>query len=66
MVQPKNLKSKTLEKKEWSNGEFLSGPVVKNLLYNAGESSSIPGLRTKIPVEQLSLHPTTAEPTCHN
>ena len=39
-------------------GNFPSGPVVKNLLCNAGDAGLIPGGRTKIPnaAEQLSLH----------
>ena len=45
------------------SGDFLGGPVVKNLPCNAGNDSSIPGWRTKIPqaMKQASLHSTTTE-----
>ena len=45
--------------------DFPGGPVVKNLLSNAGETSLIPGQRTKIlhAVGQLSPCVITAEPT---
>ena len=58
------------------SGDFLGGPVVKNLPCNAGNVSSIPSWRTKIPhaMKQASLHATTTElmntavkdPVCHN
>ena len=43
---------------------FPGGPEVKNLPCNAGDASSIPGQRTKIPhaTEQPSLYATTTEP----
>ena len=39
---------------------FPGGPEVKNLLYKAGDTDSIPGRGTKIPhaLEQLSLQAT--------
>ena len=42
-------------------GDFPGGPEVKNLLYKAGDTGSIPGRGTKIPhaLEQLS-HQATA------
>jgi len=45
---------------------LLRGSVVKNLAME--DAGSIPGKGTKIPhaSKQLSLHPTTSEPTCHN
>ena len=45
--------------------DFPGGPVVKNLLSNAGETSLIPDQRTKIPhaMGQLSPCVKTAEPT---
>ena len=58
------------------SGDFLGGPMVKNLPCNAGDESSIPGQGTKIPhaMKQASLHAATTEPTntamkdpvCHN
>ena len=44
-------------------GNFPGGPVVKNLPYNAGDTSSIPGQGTKIPhaTGQLSPRATTTE-----
>ena len=44
--------------------DFPGGPVLKNLLANTGDMSSISGLGTKIPqtTEQLSPHTTTTEP----
>ena len=47
--------------------DFPGGPVVKNLLSNAGDTGSIPGQGTKIPhaMGQLSPCAATAEPTCH-
>ena len=44
-------------------GDFPSGPVVKNLPYNAGDVGSIPGQGTKIPhaVGQLNPRATTTE-----
>ena len=52
-----NLKKK---KTDW---EFPSGPVVKNLPFNAGDTGLIPGQGTKIPhaAGQLSLHTATRE-----
>ena len=46
-----------------ANREFPGGPVVKNLLSNAGNTGSIPGQGTKIPhaTGQLSLCATTTE-----
>ena len=43
--------------------DFHGGPVVKNLPYNAGDVSSIPGQGTKIPhaAGQLSPRATTSE-----
>ena len=48
--------------------DFPGGPVVKNLLYYAGDADSIPGQGTKIPhaAEQLSPHATTTELVCLN
>ena len=42
-------------------------PVVKNLLCNAEDVGSIPGLGTKIPHarEQLNQHATTTKPSSH-
>ena len=39
-------------------GDFPGGPEVKNMLYKAGDTGSIPGQGTKIPhaLEQLSPH----------
>ena len=39
------------------NWDFPSGPVVKNLPFNAGDVGSVPGMGTKIPhaLGQLSL-----------
>ena len=44
-------------------GGFRGGPVIKNLLSNAGDMSSIPGGGTKIPHAAgcLSLHITSRE-----
>ena len=46
-------------------GDFLSGPVVKNPLSNAGNTCSIPGQRAKIlhVTGQQSLWATTTEST---
>ena len=43
--------------------DFPGGPVVKNLLANAGDAVSFPGQETKIPhaAGQLSPHATTTE-----
>ena len=48
--------------------DFPGGPMVNNLLWNAGQSGSIPGQGSKIPhaTEQLSLHTATTEPMYHN
>ena len=48
-------------------GDFPGGPVVKNLLSNAGDMGLIPGWGTKIShiTEQLSLHTTTRESLNH-
>ena len=50
------------------NWDFPGGPVVKNPSCNTGDSSSIPGLGTKIPhaTGQLSLRATTTEAACLN
>ena len=47
-------------------GDFPSGPVVKNPPSNAGDVGSIPGGGAKIPhaVGQLSPHSATTEPAC--
>ena len=58
-----------LVEKEYSlEGNFSSGPEVKNAPFNAGDVGSIPGRRTKIPhaTGQLSLHVTTREFVHHN
>ena len=54
--------------KKQCQGDFLGGPVVKNLPCNAGDVGSIPGWGTRIPhvVEQLSLHAATREFDCCN
>ena len=57
---------KQLQDGSWR--DIPGGPVVKNLLPNAGGIYSIPGRETKIPhvVGQLSLHPLhTAKKTQH-
>ena len=48
--------------------DFSGGPVVKNLPYNAGNTSSIPGRGTKIPhaTGQLSLRAAAKKPVCGN
>ena len=48
--------------------DFSGGLVVMNLPCNTVDVGSIPGPGTRIPhaVEQLGLHITTIEPTCHN
>ena len=48
--------------------DFPGGPVVKNLPYNTGDASSIPGQGTKIPhaAGQLSPRGTTTELACLN
>ena len=48
-------------------GDFPGGPVVKNLLSNAGDMGLIPGWGIKIlqTMEQLSLSTATSEPTRH-
>ena len=48
--------------------DFPGGPVVKNLLSNAGDAGSIPGWGTKIPhaAGQLSPHAATTEHVSHN
>ena len=46
-------------KKRWG-GDFLGGPVAKNLLCNAADSGSITGQRTKIPHVLGQLNPCTA------
>ena len=40
------------------NKGFLGGPVVENLPYNAGGTSSIPGQGTKVPLAVGCGHPT--------
>ena len=55
--------------KEYSlEGNFSSGPEVKNSPSDAGDVVSIPGQGTKIPhaTGQLSLHVTTREFVHHN
>ena len=49
-------------------GDFPGGPVVKNLLSNAGDMGLIPGWGTKIPhtMEQLNLRATTRESVHRN
>ena len=44
--------------------DLPAGPMVKNLLYNAGDMGSVPGGGTMIPYakEQLSLRAATIEP----
>ena len=44
--------------------DFPGGPVVKNLLSNAGDTGSIPGQGTKIPhaTGKLSLSAANTEP----
>ena len=44
-------------------GDFLGGPVIKNLPANAGDADVVPGQRTKIPpaTGQPSLHAATSE-----
>ena len=44
--------------------DFPGGPVVKNLLSNAGDTGSIPGQGTKIPhaMGKLSLSAANTEP----
>ena len=54
--------------KETENGDFLGGPVVKNLPVNVGsDEGSVPCVVIKIPraVEQLSLSTATPEPASH-
>ena len=52
-ISPQNLE----------NGDFLGGPVAKNLPSNAGDMGSIPGQGTKIPhtAGQLSSTAATGE-----
>ena len=50
-------------------GDFPGGPEVKNMLYKAGDTGSIPGQGTKIPhaVGQLGLRAETREAfSCHS
>ena len=49
-------------------GDIPDGPVVKNLLCNAGVLGSVPGQGTKIPHAkgQLSLWATTRDLMCYN
>ena len=53
---------------EVGHRDFPGGPMVKNLPCNAGDVGSMPGWGTKIlhPLDQLSLHTTISESTCHN
>ena len=55
---------KTLNIKNGLGQDFAGGPVVKNLPANAGDTSLILGLGTKIPhaAGQLNLCTTTTEP----
>ena len=57
------MKNSKKIKKAW---EFLGGPVVKNLPYNAGDTGLIPGQGTKNPhaTGQLSPRATTAKLAC--
>ena len=52
--------------KKTTDWEFPSGPVVKNLPFNAGDTGLIPGQGTKIPhaAGQLSPHTATRELAC--
>ena len=43
----------------FKQGDFPSGPVVKNLLASAGGTCSIPGLGTKMPHAARQLSPCT-------
>ena len=54
--------------KKTTDWEFPSGPVVKNLPFNAGNTGSIPGLETKIPhaPEKLTSSATNREPAHHS
>ena len=57
-----------MQVKKQQLGDFPGGPVVKNLLCNAGDTVSIPGQRTKIPhaLEQLSPYTATPKSVGHN
>ena len=57
-----------IKKKKKTDWEFPSGPVVKNLPFNAGDTGLIPGQGTKIPhaAGQLSPHTSTRESMGHN
>ena len=50
-----------------SPGDFRSGPVAKSLPWGAGDTSSIPGQRSRIPhaAGQLNLCAATPEPVHH-
>ena len=52
----------------WGTWVFLGGPVVKNLSANVGDTSSVPGLGTKIPRTSGKLSPwaTTTEPELYS
>ena len=49
-------------------GDFPGGPEVKNMLYKAGDTGSIPGQGTKIPhaIQQLNPSASTTETEHHN
>ena len=67
--RPRHGKSKTTSFLGFNSfRDFPGGPVVKNLLCNAGDVGSIPGQGTKIPhaLKQLSLPSVTTEPKDHS
>ena len=53
--------------KEWVDGDFPGGPMVKNQPSSAGHVGLIPGWEIKIPptTGQLSLHAATKTPPNH-
>ena len=61
-------KSKNMSFLGFNSRDFPGGPVVKNLLCNAGDVGTIPGQGTKIPhaSKQLRLPILTTEPKHHN
>ena len=65
-LYPKNMMFRTCLVTQ--AGDFPGGPVVKNLLCNAGDTVSIPGQRIKIPhaLEQLSPYTAAPKSMCHN
>ena len=56
-VYYKKLKG-TFYSQDQRNRDFPSDPMVKNMLCNAGDASSIPGQGTKIPYVLEQLRPT--------